>query len=421
MLQKTKQLTKRLSAFLLAVLVTAGTCLSGSVPVHAADGTIQYQAGSQIKYGSYSTSRMTFDGSNTAYCVEPLQPTPSSGTYAYTLLGSDSPIRKALYYLNGGYGYDKHIKNQYLGGWSDDNSYVIGHLVVAYIYAGYTSDSGAFHGAPQNYIDKSVEIANAIKGLPDPPAAFKAFIVPGNNDQTLVGSWYQIPYGYIELHKASANAAVSNGNGNYSLKGAEYGIYKGETLVSKLTTDQNGYAKSGELESGSYTIRELKASKGYIIDVTAHNVTVEPEKTASLNVTEVPQNNPMDLLLQKLDKEMKTAQPQGKASLAEAQFTVKFYTEQSDTDPATGGAKPARTWIFKTDSEGKAKFSKDYLVSGDKFYTQKDGKTPCLPLGTVTVQETKAPTGYHVNDTVFVQKSQQTAKRRPYPAITPLL
>ena len=404
MLQKAKHHIKRLSAFLLAVLVTAGTCLSGSVPVHAADGTIQYHAGAAIQYGSYFTSRMSFDGSNTAYCVEPLQPTPSSGTYAYNLLGNDSPLRKALYYLNGGYGYDKHIKNQYLGGWSDDNSYVIGHLVVAYIYAGYSSDSGAFHGAPQSYIDKSVEVANAIKGLPEPPATFKAFIIPGRNNQTLVGSWYQVPYGYIELHKASANAAVSDGNGNYSLKGAEYGIYQGEKQIAKLVTDEKGYAKSGELESGNYTVKELTASKGYIVDVTAHNVTVEPEKTASLNVTEVPQNDPMDLLLQKLDKELKAAQPQGKASLAEAQFTVKFYTEQSDTDPAAGGAKPARTWIFKTDSEGKAQFSKNYLVSGDAFYTQKDGKTPCLPLGTVTVQETKAPAGYFANDTVFVQK-----------------
>lgn len=373
---KTKHLIKRLSAFLLAVLVTAGTCLSGSVPVHAADGTIQYHAGAAIQYGSYFTSRMSFDGSNTAYCVEPLQPTPSSGTYAYNLLGNDSPLRKALYYLNGGYGYEKHIKNQYLGGWSDDNSYVIGHLVVAYIYAGYSSDSGAFHGAPQSYIDKSVEVANAIKGLPEPPATFKAFIIPGKNNQTLVGSWYQVPYGYIELHKASANAAVSDGNGNYSLKGAEYGIYQGEKQIAKLVTDENGYAKSGELESGNYTVKELTASKGYIVDVSAHNVTVEPEKTISLNVTEVPQNDPMDLLLQKLDKELKAAQPQGKASLAEAQFTVKFYTELSDTDPASGGAKPARTWIFKTNSEGKAQFSKNYLVSGDAFYTQKDGKTP---------------------------------------------
>ena len=404
MLQKAKHFIKRLSAFLLAVLVTAGTCPSGSVPVHAADGTIQYNSGPTINYGSYCTTKMTFDGSNTAYCVEPLQPTPSSGTYAYTLLGNNSPIRKALYYLNGGYGYDRHIKNQYLGGWSDDNSYVIGHLVVAYIYAGYASDSGAFHGAPQNYIDKAVEVANAVRGLPEPPATFRAFIIPGNNDQTLVGSWYQVPYGYIELRKVSSNAAVSDGNGNYSLRGAEYGIYKGETLVTKLTTDQNGYAKSDELESGSYTVKELKASKGYIIDITVHNVTVEPEKTASLHVTEVPQNDPMDLLLQKLDKEMNAAQPQGRASLSEAQFTVKFYTQQSDTDPAADGATPARTWIFKTDSEGKAKFSANYLVSGDEFYTQKDGCTLCLPLGTVTVQETKAPIGYFTNDTVFVQK-----------------
>lgn len=88
----------------------------------------------------------------------------------------------------------------------------------------------------------------------------------------------------------------------------------------------------------------------------------------------------MDLLLQKLDQERKKAESQGSASLAEAQFTVKFYTEQSDTDPAAGGAKPARTWVFKIDAEGKAHFSKSYFVSGDAFYTQADGKTPCLPL-----------------------------------------
>ena len=171
---------------------------------------------------------------------------------------------------------------------------MIGHLVVAYIYAGYSADSGAFHGAPQSYIDKAVEVANAIKGLPDPPAAFKAFIIPGNNNQTLVGSWYQVPYGYLELRKSSANATVSDGNGNYSLKGAVYGVYKGETLITKLTTDQNGYAKSGELESGNYTVKELTASKGYIIDAEVHNVTVNPEQTTSLKVTEIPQNNPFN-------------------------------------------------------------------------------------------------------------------------------
>lgn len=415
MLERTNQFIHRLLAFLLAVLVTVGTVFSGGMTVHAADGTVSFHAGANIPYGDYFTSRMTFDGNNTAYCVEPLKKTPASGSYSYDLLAKDSPLRKALYYLNGGYGYEKTVKDKYFSGWSDDNSYVIGHLVVAYIYAGYSSDTGAFHGAPQSFIDKAKEVAQAIKSLPAPPENFRAFIIPGSGSQTVVGSWYQVPYGYLEIRKSSANASVSDGNSNYSLQGAEYGIYKGDELVQTLTTDKNGYAKSGELEEGNYTIKETKASKGFILDTKAHNVTVKSEATTPVNVTEIPQSNPMDLLLQKLDKESQEAQPQGSASLADAQFTVKFYTEQSDQDPAANGAKPARTWIFKTDAEGKSHFSKDYLVSGDAFYTQTDGKTICLPLGTVTVQETKAPTGYFANDTVFVQKitadgSKETVK-----------
>lgn len=415
MLERTNQFIHRLLAFLLAVLVTVGTVFSGGMTVHAADGTVSFHAGANIPYGDYFTSRMTFDGNNTAYCVEPLKKTPASGSYSYDLLAKDSPLRKALYYLNGGYGYEKTVKDKYFSGWSDDNSYVIGHLVVAYIYAGYSSDTGAFHGAPQSFIDKAKEVAQAIKSLPAPPENFRAFIIPGSGSQTVVGSWYQVPYGYLEIRKSSANASVSDGNSNYSLQGAEYGIYKGDELVQTLTTDKNGYAKSGELEEGNYTIKETKASKGFILDTKAHNVTVKSEATTPVNVTEIPQSNPMDLLLQKLDKESQEAQPQGSASLADAQFTVKFYTEQSDQDPSANGAKPARTWIFKTDAEGKSHFSKDYLVSGDAFYTQTDGKTICLPLGTVTVQETKAPTGYFANDTVFVQKitadgSKETVK-----------
>ena len=404
MLERTNQSIHRLLAFLLAVLVTVGTVFSGGMTVHAADGTVSFHAGANIPYGDYFTSRMTFDGNNTAYCVEPLKKTPASGSYSYDLLAKDSPLRKALYYLNGGYGYEKTVKDKYFSGWSDDNSYVIGHLVVAYIYAGYSSDTGAFHGAPQSFIDKAKEVAQAIKSLPAPPENFRAFIIPGSGSQTVVGSWYQVPYGYLEIRKSSANASVSDGNSNYSLQGAEYGIYKGDELVQTLTTDKNGYAKSGELEEGNYTIKETKASKGFILDTKAHNVTVKSEAIMPVNVTEIPQSNPMDLLLQKLDKESQEAQPQGSASLADAQFTVKFYTEQSDQDPAANGANPARTWIFKTDAEGKSHFSKDYLVSGDAFYTQTDGKTICLPLGTVTVQETKAPVGYFSNETVFVQK-----------------
>lgn len=411
MRKKITTTAKRLFAFILTAVITVGTLAANQLPVHAADGTLNFHAGDLISYGDYYTSWMTVDGSNTAYCVQPMMKTPESGTYSYDLLSSGSALRKALYYLPGGYGYEKeNIQSQYLSGWSETNCYVIGHLTASYVYADYDAGSGAFYGAPQNYIDKAVEIANAIKNLPNPPSSFRAFIIPSSSSQTVAGSWYEKPYGWIEIQKSSANAGVSNGNGNYSLKGAQYGIYQGESLIETLVTDANGYAKSGELEEGNYTVKEISASKGYIVDTQAHNVTVSSDATSTAEVTEIPINNPIDLVLQKLDKELEASTPQGAASLAGAEFTVKFYTQQSDADPAADGAKPVRTWVLKTGSDGALKFTEDALVSGDNFYYTSDGSTICLPLGTVTVQETKAPAGYFVNDTIFVQKISGTSE-----------
>lgn len=406
-MKEKKRHGRRVTAFLLSVVTVLTTIFSSGLPVLAADGTIQFNSGENIYYGDYVTAKMTFDGNNVAYCVEPLKKTPQAGTYSYNLLPTDSPVRKALYYLPGGYGYDVNIKDQYLRGWSEDNAYVIGHLTVAYIYSGYDAGSGAFYGAPQDYIDKAIEVTNAINALPNPPQSFRAFIVPSNNDQTIAGSWYQKPYGYIEIRKSTANEGISGGNGNYSLAGAEYGVFKGETQVTTLVTDENGYAKSGELEvleSGSYTIRELKASPGFAIDTQSYNVTVESDATVSVEVAEIPQSNPLSLLVQKIDVETGEGTAQGNASLAGAEFTVKYYTVQSDSDPAASGTEPERTWIFRTDEEGRIEFTSEYLVSGDEFYYQMDGTTPCVPLGTVTVQETKAPEGYLLNESVFVQK-----------------
>ena len=162
--------------------------------------------------------------------------------------------------------------------------------------------------------------------------------------------------------------------------------------------------KSGDLEEGSYVVREIQAGAGYAVDTKSYDVTVQSDLTAGLSVQEVPQSNPLDLLIQKIDVETREAKAQTAASLEHAEFTVKYYKEQMDTDPAKAGKQPAKTWVFQTDKEGKVHFTKDYRVSGDEFYYQMDGKTPCLPLGTVTIQETKAPEGYLVNSVVQVQK-----------------
>ena len=397
----------RVAAVLLCLVMLLIGVMTTGTPVRAADGTVQLNYGEKIYYGDYLTTKMTFEGNNYAYCVEPLKTLPGAGTYSYNLLPGDSPVRKALYYLPGGYGYDANIKNQYLGGWSDNDAYVIGHLTVGYVYSGYNAGSGAFHGAPANYVNKAVEVANAISGLPDPPQSFRAFIIPSGTDQTIAGSWYHKPFGYIEIRKSTANEGISGNNENYSLSGAEYGVFHGETQVAVLVTDENGYARSGELEvleNGHYTVRELKASPGFAVDVNSYDVAVQSDQTSVLEVQEIPQSNPMSILLQKLDAETGKPEAQGNASLEGAEFTVCYYPVKADHDPAADGTKPERSWVFRTDSEAKIEFTEDYLVSGDEFYYQMDGVTPCLPLGTVTIQETKAPEGYLLNDNVFIQQ-----------------
>ena len=112
MLKPAKQPHIRLTALFLCVTMFLSTLFFNAHTAYAADGTIDYKAGAKIPYGDYYTSRMSFDGNNTAYCVEPLKKTPASGQYPYNLLGKDSPLRKALYYVNGGYGYEKLIKDQ---------------------------------------------------------------------------------------------------------------------------------------------------------------------------------------------------------------------------------------------------------------------------------------------------------------------
>lgn len=41
--------------------------------------------------------------------------------------------------------------------------------------------------------------------------------------------------------------------------------------------------------------------------------------------------------------------------------------------------------------------NKDYQISGDDFYYAEDGKIPVLPLGTISIEETKAPEGYSLD------------------------
>ena len=76
--------------------------------------------------------------------------------------------------------------------------------------------------------------------------------------------------GSLDLSKASDNTAVTNGNGNYSLAGAQYGIWNNDLSGTNrsFVTDGNGYAKLDGLTAGWYWVHEIKAPKGYQLDTT---------------------------------------------------------------------------------------------------------------------------------------------------------
>lgn len=235
-------------------------------------------------------------------------------------------------------------------------------------------------------------------------------ISDGNSASQTHGSWYQetadslkysvewMGFGYVDLKKTSANPEMTNNSSLYSLEGAKYGIYEGDSLVQELTTDVNGYAKSSLLLEGKYTVKEISASKGYDVDQTSYGVTVTRGQTTTTNVTEKPKNDPIGLEIVKNDAENK-GMPQGDATLEGAEFTVKYYDGYYTKDNLP--SKATRTWVVATKevtySTGKkgyvARLSNSNKVSGDDFYTDENGAIT-LPLGTISVEETKAPKGY---------------------------
>ena len=75
-----------------------------------------------------------------------------------------------------------------------------------------------------------------------------------------------------------SDAETGTAQGDASLAGAVYGIYKGETLVDSYATDKNGQFTSKEYICDSdWTVREITPSEGYLLDNTVHKVGAEPQ------------------------------------------------------------------------------------------------------------------------------------------------
>ena len=205
----------------------------------------------------------------------------------------------------------------------------------------------------------------------------------------------------LSLQKVSKNPSITTDNRCYSLEGAKYGVYTDSDCtqqVGTLITDENGHTPQIELPTGTYYVREIDPPMGYIKNDEVYGpIELEKEETL-VEVEDIPGNDPLDINVYKIDKET-GKRAQGAASLEGAEFTINYY-DGLDYTLSNLPNKPKRSWILQTKpiklSDGTihymASLDDDFKISGDAFYY--DNNQVVLPLGTITVEETKPPKGY---------------------------
>lgn len=249
--------------------------------------------------------------------------------------------------------------------------------------------------------------------------------ITGSNDLGWTYSFKNVvDTGFIQLHKSSSNVGITNGNKCYDLSGAVYGIFTDAACTkqyatwisgdyAKLTTDKYGDSNTVEVVPGNYYIMELEAptngsyykdwkdeSKGIMntygpFKVTKNNTN---DKPVMAYVEDEPKNDPAGISMTKLQSgEANDLIP----SLVGTEFTIKYYDGYYTKNnlPATA----TRKWVIrikdkKAGGQYMCLLTDSYLVAdkSDSLYYSRGG-APILPLGTITIQETKAAPGYTLN------------------------
>ena len=212
--------------------------------------------------------------------------------------------------------------------------------------------------------------------------------------------------GYLRIHKSSANPEITNGNSCYSFDDINYGVFTDEGCVNNiavLNLDANGYSEPLKLKAGTYYVREEDATpgSGFQTNSTVYTIEVSAGTTATAPVmcetTDVPLNDPLGIVINKINADGTTT-----SDLSGAEYTIKYYPKQYNTvaEIQADSEAKATTWVIKTVKSASGYFASldDAHIVSDVSDSAKFGKTNAgryiIPLGTITVEETKAPTGF---------------------------
>ena len=221
--------------------------------------------------------------------------------------------------------------------------------------------------------------------------------------------------GKITVQKASSNTTLTNGNKCYNFTGIKYGIYSDAnctSIVATVTLNANGTSDPVDVDAGTYYVKEISApsGSGYKVSSDKTTVTIAAGESKTANVKDEPMNDPFGIQITKISASGATA------DLSGAEYTITYYPKHynsvaeinAETDTSI---KPTK-WVIQTKKTSNglylATLDDNHIVSGSAVFG-KTGTMYTIPLGTITVQETKAPVGFTVDGaTVTNVKTKQT-------------
>lgn len=211
-----------------------------------------------------------------------------------------------------------------------------------------------------------------------------------------------------ELEKKSDNPVMTDGNKCYSLAGAVYGVWKNSSCsgepFKRMTTDTNGHAKVDKLPFGNYWVKEITPSKGFNLDTKIYPISItETKPKATIRSVEPNLNDPAGIEITKIwnGPETPTIPP-----LAGTQFTICYYdgyfTKDNLPDYDSYNSTAKRKWVLEIqwnedNQKYQAGLTEKYLVKGSDPLYKDAGGMPILPLGTISIQETKSAPGYDID------------------------
>ena len=184
------------------------------------------------------------------------------------------------------------------------------------------------------------------------------------------------------------DAETGTPQGDATLAGAVYGIYKGEELIDTYTTDENGQFTTDYYVCGDdWSIREISPSEGYLLDETIHHVGAEPELyTVERNTTKNDVNE----------------------QVIKGNIAIIKHTDDGETQietPEEGAV--FEVFLKSAGSYGDAKESeRDILTCDENGFAQ----TKDLPYGIYTVKQTSGWEGRELMKPfdVFINSDGQT-------------